>query len=164
VVKVGRIGNRKNQGTFQFSEVNEDVEYRSRSLTPYQRDQRGDYNSKHKNDSQALNKILTEQEEHFYFKTKEERRRRNEHAAHNKSVDYAVLGFKRGLGNIKNEDQLEEVFAPVFLKGKEELMFRSVNQQSLSPEHIKRKNMTRYNRFKNMKNDSTLHDIMTYGS
>lgn len=34
-IKVGRVGNRKNQGTFVFSEIAEDVEYRSRSLTPF---------------------------------------------------------------------------------------------------------------------------------
>ena len=34
-IKVGRVGNRKNKGTFVFSEIAEDVEYRSRSLTPF---------------------------------------------------------------------------------------------------------------------------------
>ena len=52
----------------------------------------------------------------------------------------------------------------MYLQGNEDLKYRSVNQQQLSPQSLKRQAMTRYNRFKNMKNDSTLHDIMSAGA
>ncbi len=54
---------------------------------------------------------------------------------------------------------MEKVFALDHV-APEELQFESVKQRPLSPESLKVKQMTRYNRFHNMKNDSYIHDIV----
>jgi hypothetical protein len=87
-------------------------------LTPYAKN-RNSYNRKHKNDSTNVDRLFIEAEDRPY--------RTTTHTPHNKSVDYSHGHFK-GLGNLKNEDQLEEVFAPEYLKGNEEIKYISINQ------------------------------------
>ncbi len=53
------------------------------------------------------------------------------------------------VGNPKNWDQLEEVFEQKHLAVDPLSYFETVKQKQLSPESIKVKHMTRYNRFHN---------------
>jgi hypothetical protein len=90
-----------------------------RSLTPFSHE-RQPYNRKHKNDSTNVDRIFME--------TLDERAalRKRALTPHNRSVDYSH-GYVRGLGNLKNEDQLEEVFAPKHIIGDEEFNYMTLN-------------------------------------
>lgn len=106
-----------------------------RALTPFERDTS---KRRHKNDSSHVDRIFTEQfddKRGGAFKGGISKTPNH----HHKSVDFSNGFFVRGLTNLKNEDQLEEVFAPEYLKNDADtVQFMTVKQKQLSPESIKR--------------------------
>jgi hypothetical protein len=104
----------------------------------------------YKNDSTNVDRIFAEQEELLYYPNMKPAAKPASAAKNYRSIEVnGPLDAYLRVGNPKNWDQLEEVFEQKHLAIDPVSYFETVKQKPLSPESIKVKHMTRYNRFHN---------------